>query len=170
MKKLLAVLIAIFMACCIFAGCARTPAQSTTPENGNNSSSDATPETTIPDKETITKMYITVNGNKLEVALEQNSATAALLEILKEGDLTYTADDYGNFEKVGSIGQSLPTSDKRMTAQAGDVMLYLGSNIVIFYGSNSWEYTKLGKIKGYSPAELKKLLGSGSVQITLSLK
>lgn len=114
-------------------------------------------------------MYITINGNKLEMTLAENSAAHTLVNLLKQGDITYTANDYGGFEKVGSLGHTLPKSDTQITTQAGDVMLYLGNQIVLFYGSNSWSYTRLGRIEGYSAAELKSLFGTGNVEVTLSL-
>lgn len=104
------------------------------------------------------------------MTLAENSAAGALVELLRQGDITYTADDYGGFEKVGSLGHTLPKSDTKITTQAGDVMLYLGNQIVMFYGSNSWSYTRLGRIEGYSATELQSLFGTGSVQVTLSLK
>ena len=93
------------------------------------------------------------------------------MDILKKGDIVYTANDYGDFEKVGSLGHTLPTNNSQITTQAGDVILYSGNQIVLFYGSNSWPYTRLGKINGYSVAELRSLLGAGngSVQVTVSL-
>ena len=117
------------------------------------------------------KIYFTINQNKFAVTLEKNSATKALVELLKSGNITYIADDYGGFEKVGGLGHTLPRSDRQLTTQAGDVMLYLGNQIVMFYGSNSWSYTKLGKIEGYSTQQLRTLLaaGSGTVTVTISL-
>lgn len=124
-----------------------------------------------PEQEEITQMYITIYGNKLEVTLENNSSVKALVELLQQGDITYTADDYGGFEKVGSIGHSLPTNNSQITTEAGDVILYQGSQICIMVGSNSWSYTRIGKIKGYSVSELKDLVGTGkgSTEVTLSL-
>ena len=124
-----------------------------------------------PVQEEITKMYLTINGNKIEVTLAENSSVDALVEILKQGDITYTANDYGGFEKVGSLGHTLPANNSQITTQAGDVILYSGNQIVLFYGSNSWSYTRLGRINGYSVSELRSLLGAGngSVQVTMSL-
>lgn len=124
------------------------------------------------DEQEVTKMYITINGNKLEVTLENNSSVTALVERLKQGDVKYTATDYGDFEKVGGLGFSLPTNNSQITTQAGDVILYSGNQIVLFYGSNSWSYTRLGKIEGYSAQELRTLLGAGngSVEVTISLQ
>ena len=104
------------------------------------------------------EIYITVNGYKITVKLEKNAAAEALAGKLKNGDITYTASNYGGFEKVGSPGFSLPQSDTPMTTEAGDVVLYSGDQIVLFYGSNSWSYTKLGKMQGYSAQELKDIL------------
>lgn len=116
-------------------------------------------------------MYIKINENKLEVTLTNNSSVDALIEILKQKDITYTAEDYGGFEKVGSLGFSLPTNNSQMTTEAGDVILYSGNQIVIFYGSNSWSYTRIGKIEGYSASQLRSLLcvGKNGVQVILSL-
>ncbi|MDE7440021.1 MAG: hypothetical protein K2N23_05905 [Clostridia bacterium] len=120
----------------------------------------------------ITAMYLYINDNKLEVTLAKNKAVTALVEILKNGDITYTANDYGGFEIVGSLGHSLPTENSEITTEAGDVILYSGNQIVLFYGSNEWSYTRLGKINGYSVSELRSLLGAGkgSVQVRISLK
>ena len=120
----------------------------------------------------ITAVYLYINGNKAEVTLAENKATLALVEILEQGDITYTADDYGGFEKVGQLGHSLPTENSQITTEAGDVILYSGNQIVLFYGSNSWSYTRLGKINGYSVSELRAFLcaGDGSVQVRISLE
>ncbi len=123
------------------------------------------------DGEEITVMYLYINGNKLEVTLAENSSVTALIDLLKQGDITYTASDYGGFEKVGGLGHSLPTNHTQIRTEAGDVVLYQSNQIVIFYGSNSWSYTRLGKIDGYSAAELREILGggTGSTQVRLSL-
>lgn len=134
-------------------------------ESNDNPSLDA------PNLEEITKMFITINENKLEVTLAENEAVDALIEILKKGNIVYTADDYGDFEKVGALGYTLPTSNTQMTTEPGDVILYSGNQLVLFYGNNSWSYTKIGKITGYTTAELRNLLkaGQGKVQVTISL-
>lgn len=116
-------------------------------------------------------MYIYINGNKLTAELGDNSSAEALVKLLKEGDITYAADDYGNFEKVGSLGHTLPRNDERITARPGDVILYLGSNICLYYGVNTYNFTRLGSIVGHSEGEMRTLLsaGSGEISITLSL-
>lgn len=115
-------------------------------------------------------MYIYSNGNRIEAALEGSEAATALVGRLEEGDVVYTADDYGGFEKVGALGFGLPASDERITTHAGDIMLYNGNQIVIFYGSNSWAYTRLGRVTGLNGEELKAALGEGRQTVRLSLK
>jgi hypothetical protein len=134
-----------------------------------------TPEKQVEIKEQEQKMtdkiQLTISGTTLPVLIEDNVATRALVAALREGAITYTARDYGGFEKVGALGRSLPTSDTDITTQAGDVILYNGDNIVLFYGSNSWSYTRLGKIQYKTLDELKSFLkaGGGTISVTLSL-
>lgn len=134
--------------------------------NENNQNENVTTE-----EQEQNKMYITINDHELEVELENNSSVMSLIEILKNHNLVYNADDYGNFEKVGSIGYTLPRNDHQIKAEAGDVILYQGNQIVLAYGNNSWTYTKLGRIEGYTTNELRDLLGAGKgiVQVTISL-
>lgn len=117
------------------------------------------------------KLYINIDGKTLSVVLVDNEATQTLVAALQEGDITYEAHDYGGFEKVGALGRSLPTSDTQTTTQAGDVILYSGNQIVLFYGSNSWSYTRLGRMEYSSQAELESFLkaGQGNVTVKLSL-
>ena len=117
------------------------------------------------------KLYITIDGKTLSVELVDNAATQTLVAALQEGDITYEAHDYGGFEKVGALGRSLPTNDAQTTTQAGDVILYSGNQIVLFYGSNSWSYTRLGRMEYSSQAELESFLkaGQGNVMVKLSL-
>ena len=109
-----------------------------------------------------------VNNHVLKVKLEDNSAAKALMNKLKNGDITIHAEDYGGFEKVGDLGFSLPRSDKYITTSAGDIVLYEGDEISLVYNSNSWSYTKLGKVQNIK--DLKKILGTGDVKLVLSLK
>lgn len=120
----------------------------------------------------VSSMYMYINGNRLEVVLAENNAANALVQLLGQGDIVYTADDYGGFEKVGALGHSLPASNSQITTVPGDVMLYQGNQMVIFYGNNSWAYTPIGKIQGRSLSELRSILGAGlgEIQIRLSLE
>lgn len=128
------------------------------------------PEENQDDEKTVILMYIYINENKLEAELAKNAATQALVEILEERDIIYTARDYGGFEKVGDTGIDFPTQNERITTTVGDIMLYNGSQIVIFYGQNTWSYTRLGRIEGYTANSLRQLLGSGNKEVRLSLE
>ena len=123
-----------------------------------------------PSDNSVSTMNITINGKTVSCQLVENSSTRALLAQLEKGDITYEADDYGNFEKVGYIGFNLPQNNESITTTAGDVILYQGNNICLYYGSNSWSFTRLGKIEGMNKDEIKAFLnaGGGSVKVTLS--
>lgn len=125
---------------------------------------------TIKEENMTEKIYITIGNQTLPVTLVKNNATEALMAALAANPITYEADDYGGFEKVGALGISLPTSNQQLTTQAGDVILYSGNQIVLFYGSNSWSYTRLGRIEYESLEQLKSFLkaGQGRVSVTLS--
>ena len=112
-------------------------------------------------------MKLRINDIETEVLWEDNESVAALRELVKTGPLTVQMSPYGGFEQVGPLGQSLPRDDSRITTQAGDIVLYSGNQIVVFYGSNTWAYTKLGHIMDKSAQELAELLGSGDVTITI---
>ena len=116
------------------------------------------------------KLNITIDGKTLPVILVENEATRTLVAALQESPITYEADDHGGFEKVGALGRSLPTSNQQITTEAGDVILYSGNQIVLFYGSNTWSYTRLGRIQYTTLDELKSFLkaGQGRISVTLS--
>ena len=117
------------------------------------------------------KLYVTIGTETRSVTMEDNVGTQALVATLENADITYVAHDYGNFEKVGYIGQSFPTADHQLTTSAGDLVLYNGNNICIFYGSNSWSYTFIGHLDGMTADEVRQFVnaGDGDVSITLSL-
>ena len=118
-----------------------------------------------------TKMYITIDGRTEAVTLTNNSATQALVAKLQEASVTVTLNSSGGFEIWGALGFSLPTSNEQINAQPGDIVLYNGSNICMFYDTNSWNYTLLGKIDGLSESELRTFLkaGESNISVTLSL-
>ena len=115
------------------------------------------------------KMYITIDGRTEAVTLVNNSATQALVTKLQEAPVTITLNSSGGFEIWGALGFSLPTSNEQINAQPGDVILYNGSNICLFYGTNSWSYTRLGKIDGLSESELRTFLKAGESNISMAL-
>ncbi len=113
--------------------------------------------------------YAHVNGKVLEITAAENSSADAFLDLLKTGDVTVEMHDYGSFEKVGSLSAALPQNDERITTEPGDVILYQGDQITIYYGVNSWSFTRLGKVQGLTQAELKDILGDGDARVTFSL-
>ena len=119
---------------------------------------------------TMNKIYITIDGQKHSVTLVDNDATRELIAALQDDSITVTLND-NNFEIWGSLGKSLTTKNEQMNAQPRDIVLYNGSNICIFYDSNSWSYTRLGKIDGLSENELRTFLkaGQNNISVTLSL-
>ena len=117
-----------------------------------------------------TKVRLKVGENIMTATLTDNEATRELTKLLEQGDLTIRMSDYGGFEKVGALPQSFPTSNTQITTVPGDIMLYQGNQMVIFYGSNSWSYTRLGKIDGATVSNLRQFLGNGDITLTLSLE
>ena len=115
------------------------------------------------------KMYITIDGRTESATLIDNSATQALVGKLQKSPVTVTLSSSGGFEIWGALGFSLPTSNEHIKAQPGDVILYSGSNICIFYGTNSWSYTRLGHIDGLSESELRTFLHAGETDISVTL-
>ena len=114
------------------------------------------------------QMNVQVGGSTFTATLEENEAVDALVEMMEQGPVTIQMSDYSGFEKVGPLGTSLPTSNQQTTTQAGDIVLYQGNQIVMFYGSNSWSYTRLGHIDDLTGWE--ETLGSGDVTVTFSLE
>ena len=147
MKKLAALLCALML--CL-AGLSAS-AENTTVQEGDND------------------MQMMIGETPVTVAWEDNASVEALKALAAEG-LAIEMSMYGGFEQVGSIGQSLPRDDRQTTTTSGDIVLYSGNQLVVFYGSNSWAYTRLGHITDQTPAQMKALLGNGDVTITLSIK
>ncbi|MCC8139059.1 MAG: hypothetical protein LIO67_01975 [Lachnospiraceae bacterium] len=139
-------------------------------DTGNSEEGEETvsePETDDLMQEEAMKMNVQIGNSNFTATLESNEAVDALVEMMESGPVTISMSDYSGFEKVGALGTSLPTSDCQTTTQAGDIVLYNGDQIVIFYGSNSWSYTRLGKIDDLTGWE--ETLGTGNVEVTFSL-
>lgn len=136
----------------------------------HDNNSDDLPIEIIDEKEINNMFYITVNERILEVKTESNTSVDALIDVLSEGDLIIEMEDNGNFEKVGPLGLKLPTNDTNYTTESGDIILYQGDKIIIYYDSNTWNFTKIGKIQNITKSELMKILGDGDVLVKLSLK
>ena len=147
MKQIMMLLAAVLLTCC-----------------SSDSEVNAQNNTTMTEK-----LYITIDGQAQAVTLVDNQATKTLVEKLQQAPVTVTLSSSGGFEIWGALGFSLPTSNEQINAQPGDVILYNGSNICIFYGSNSWSYTRLGKIDGLSESQLRTFLKAGESNITVTL-
>lgn len=132
----------------------RSP-ESETSENAESSKEDAV-------------LKITVGEHELLATFEKNSSAEEFQELLSKGPVTIQMEDYGGFEKVGPLGTELTRNDKQITTQPGDIILYQGNQITIYYGVNSWNFTRLAKIN--DTENLKEKLGDGSVQVTFSLE
>ncbi len=114
------------------------------------------------------ELHLFINDTEVSVEWQNNDSVNALIELVSTNPLIVQMSMYGGFEQVGSLGTNLPRNDKQTTTEAGDIVLYSGNQIVVFYGSNSWAYTRLGKIKDKSAAEMTELLGNGNIRITIS--
>ncbi|MDO4259044.1 MAG: cyclophilin-like fold protein [Actinomycetaceae bacterium] len=141
------------------------------PPSSSASSSDSSPSSsrpaeapTPPQEES---MIVTINGRDFQLELADNSSVDALVELVGEGGLELSMEDYGGFEKVGQLPRSLPTNDEQMTTQAGDVILYQGNTLAIYYDTNSWSLTRIGRITDASAEELRQALGQGKATVTL---
>ncbi|MBQ9679723.1 MAG: hypothetical protein IJV48_03450, partial [Ruminococcus sp.] len=113
-------------------------------------------------------LQMTIGGTPVSVAWEDNDAVQSLKELCRNQPLTIYMSMYGGFEQVGSIGTSLPQNDVQTTTSAGDIVLYSGNQMVVFYDSNTWAYTRLGHITDKTTEELTALLSNDSVTITLT--
>lgn len=127
-------------------------------------------EFAVNEEPVIDKIYLTIDGKTKVMTLVDNTATRELTTALQNADITVTVND-NNFEQWGDLGRTFTTSNESMTCQAGDVVLYSSRYICLFYGSNSYSYTRLGRIEYQSLDELKSFLKAGqdNVQVTLSL-
>ena len=159
MKRSILLKILVVLSCTVLSGCGTIVKEV----------KQATPVNTVDaDAEDEIIMVMTINDTKVDVTWE-NNASVAELKKLAEDELTISMSMYGGFEQVGPIGKSITRDDKQTTTSAGDIVLYSGNQLVVFYGSNSWAYTRLGKIN-LNEKELKNLLSNGDVTITLSME
>ena len=158
MKRIGYALWAVVLALCL-AACSTASHPSPTSTISPESKEDTTVDTHT--------FYLTVEGVTFPATFADNQGAEALADLLTDGPLTLSLEDYGSFEKVGSLGQSLPTSNTHITTQSGDIVLYQGNQIVLFYGSNAWSYTPLGQVTDLTGWQ--EALGHGDVTVTFSL-
>ena len=115
-----------------------------------------------------TGMKLKINDEEVDVKWEDNDSVRALADLASKGPVTVDTSLYGGFEQVGSLGTALPNDDVDTTTEPGDIVLYSGSSIVVFFGTNTWAYTRLGHIEGKSADELKNMLGGKSAVLTIT--
>ena len=127
-------------------------------------------DNTVAEEEQKTMLQMKIGETKVSVNWEDNDSVAALKELCKDAPLTIQMSMYGGFEQVGSIGTRLPSNDAQTTTSAGDIVLYSSNQVVVFYGSNSWAYTRLGHITDQDAAGMARLLSNGDVTITISME
>lgn len=171
----------LFSALCLallLAGCGAKPMAESTPAPSPTVTArpEAAAETPLPteeNEETETPredktdmLCLKIGDTAVAVEWEENESVAALGELCRHEPLTISLSMYGGFEQVGPIGTSLPRSDVQTATQPGDIVLYAGNQVVIFYGSNAWAYTRLGRITDQSAADLAALLGNGDVTVS----
>ena len=144
-----------------------------TRENASQNEQPMTEEESIIEEQTQEQqemtLQMTIGATPVTVAWEDNEAVEALRELCRNEPLTISMSMYGGFEQVGSIGAELPANDVQTTTSAGDIVLYSGDQMVVFYGSNSWAYTRLGHITDQNADGMEQLLSNGDTTITIDL-
>ena len=169
MKTMTTLLLAAFASLALFSCEKVQPAQipelqkeeEKKPEDNNQNNNEMT-----------TTLYLSIGGVTKSATLVSNSSTEALVAQLQKGDITYEAHDYGDFEKVGALGYTFPQNNEQINTEAGDLILYQGSNLCIYYDTNSWNFTRIGKLDNVTQADIKAWVkaGENNVNVTLSLK
>jgi len=146
---------------------AETSQEGTSKAEVADTSQESEPKAQMTDEEK-TEMKLRIGDTEVPVTWEENESVDALETLAAEEQLTIQMSMYGGFEQVGPIGQDIVSNDQQTTTQAGDIVLYSGDQIVVFYGSNSWAYTRLGHVD-LSQKEMEDLLGNGDVILTLQI-
>lgn len=157
MKKIIALIIIMIL---IISGCG---AQESDPVGSQTAPTETTPAEDTENTEKENTMQLFIGETEVPVTWEDN---ASVEELKTLRPISIQMSMYGGFEQVGPIGQSIVRDDRQTSTSFGDIVLYSGNQIVIFYGSNSWSYTRLGHIE-LSQEEMKGLLSNGDVTITI---
>ena len=163
-------MICMLLAVLCLSACApgQAPVDSDTPPtvSAEEGQTQETGQETVSEQEEA-MLKITVGDEKLLAVWEDNSSAEEFRELLAQGPVTVEMEDYGGFEKVGSLGTTLTRNDQQITTEPGDVILYQGNQITIYYGTNTWSFTRLARIQ--DPEGLLEKLGEGTVSVTFSL-
>lgn len=166
MARFLAILFFAVLCSCGSAasGSAENSALNVSPANGTSGNSE-------PNAGNFPTLEISVGRQTFYAKFEGNVSAKAFAGYLAgKSELALDMEDYGNFEKVAEIDTTLPRSDRQITAVPGDVILYLGNHVTIYYGTNSWNFTRLARIENANAAMLQKVLGEGNVQVLFRLR
>ncbi len=169
LRKSIFILIFVLACSLFFTSCS----DNTDNEALSNTQISQTQEQSLPHstkEETEKMLSMKINGEAVSVEWENNDSVKEIKKLCSVNPLIINMRMYGGFEQVGSIGAEISRNDKQITTSPGDIMLYSGNQLVVFYGSNSWSYTRLGKIADKNNSELEKLLSAGDVSITISLE
>ena len=173
-KRILCGAAALLMALCL-AACAAGNAAPAPEKESETPAAEQTPAEREPQpereetaEEEKAMLQMKIGETAVMVEWEENASVQALEELCRKEALVIPMSMYGGFEQVGPIGTSLPHSDSQTTTAAGDLVLYSGNQLVVFYGSNSWAYTRLGHITDQSAEDMASLLGQGDVTITIT--
>lgn len=187
-KFAVVLLIMVVMAACFLCAC--DPAGASVDRGGESNETEKTAgdiaEATVPQKTSHStessqntasegstvekKLTLSINGQNVLVHWRDNESVEALKDLVRDKPLVIRMSMYGGVEQVGSLGTSLPRNDSQITTVAGDIVLYSGNQIVVFYGSNSWAYTELGHITDKTAREMSELLGTGNATMEISIK
>ena len=157
------VILLLFAACSSDAASSVKPSQPETQTPKSSANSSAQTEAPV-------KLKIHVNDTTFTATLEENSSAKAFAEFLAQGDMTLDMHDYGSFEKVADLPRSFPRNDKQIDTDAGDIILYQGNSITIYYDKNSWNFTRLARIDNVNKKRLQEILGTGNVKATFSIE
>lgn len=159
-----------FLVACSDAASHSTQPETQTPKSSAGKTSDAVPASSSTQTEATVKLKIHVNDTAFTATFEENSSAKAFAEFLTQGDLTLDMHDYGSFEKVADLPRSFPRNDKQIDTDAGDIILYQGNSITIYYDKNTWNFTRLARIDNVNKKRLKEILGKGNVKAIFSVE
>ena len=154
----------------LFAACSSDAASSVKPTQPETQAPKSSASSTSKVGEAPVKLKIHVNDTTFTATLEENSSAKAFAEFLTQGDMTLDMHDYGSFEKVADLPRSFPRNDKQIDTDAGDIILYQGNSITIYYDKNSWNFTRLARIDNVNKKRLQQILGKGNVKATFSVE
>ena len=159
-----------FLVACSDAASHSSQPETQTPKSSASKTADAVPASSSAQMEAPVKLKIHVNDTTFTATLEENSSAKAFAEFLTQGDMTLDMHDYGSFEKVADLPRSFPRNDTQIDTDAGDIILYQGNSITIYYDKNSWNFTRLARIDNVNKKRLQQILGKGNVKATFSVE